>query len=328
MDVLARDQNSSSSKLDECLIRYRSQSGDTREKTAGELSRLIAPLLLKYARNHMRSGSHGLDLCSPDDLAQAVWLNIFEKDEILAKAETGRGLLTYLSTMVKNYHIDDKRKLNGRTNALLQVNINGATDRTVGAALREILGVLREQNINCSVLNQEGGLITLKFRDEQARSMCKIEIEQRFSEYECVRNDNIPRVHLSDTPLLVGIESERRSQSGYAQLRKTKEILRRYLRQLPGKVVEIPTKVRSEHPSMKRVILTEKHADLLKLWMNPDNEDASWDELAESIGKPVGTIKRWFSEVTVHLCTDPDSDADSLRKDYGIKEPFRSNEDE
>lgn len=255
MDVLARDQSSSSAKLDECLIRYRSQTGSIREQTAEELSRLIVPILLKNARNRMRSGSHGRDFCSADDLAQAVWVKIFENDEILADYRVGEGITTYLARIVLNIFKDDLRRLNGR-------------------------------------------------------------------------DKSVPRVYVHDTAVLENEESKRRSQSAYAQLRQTKEILRRYLRQLPGKVVEVPVKVRGDNPSKKRVILTDKHADLLKAWMDPENEDASWDELAESIGKPVGTIKRWFSEVTVHLCTDPDSDADSLRKDYGIKEPFRSNGDE
>lgn len=249
MEVLVRDQISSSAQLDECLVRYRNQTGDIKLKTADELSRIIFPLLLKYARNHIRLGSHGRDFCSAEDLAQAVWVKIFAKELILADYRVGEGITTYLARIVLNTFREDLRRLNGRDKAL-------------------------------------------------------------------------PRIYVHDTAILEENESERRTQSGYAQLRQTKEILRRYLRQLPGKVVEIPVGVRGDKPSKKRVILTDKHADLLKVWMDPENEDANWNELANSIGKPVGTLKRWFSEVTVHLCSDPDFDAQSLREIYNITIPF------
>lgn len=261
MSALASEEKAGSAALDECLARYRNQKDNGREQTAEELSRLIAPLLLKYARYHMKSGSHGRDFCSPEDLAQAAWVKIFEKDEILAEYRVGGGIKTYLSTIVHNVYLSDLRRLSGRDNAM-------------------------------------------------------------------------PRVYVHDSEVLENMSSERRSQSGYAQLRQTKEILRRYLRQLPGKVVEIPTSSSSENPSKKRVTLTRNHADLLVVWMEPTNEDSTWKELSKLIGKPVGTIKRWFSEVTVHLFTEAEadrrfdrySDARNLCDIYDIKEPFRGGE--
>lgn len=250
--TLASKNNARIVELEECLVRYRSESGQSQQKSAEEFSRQLYPLLLKSARYHMRSGSQGRDLSSPEDLAQEVWLKICEKDELLPDFQIGEGFSTYLSNIVLNSFRDDKRRLNGR-------------------------------------------------------------------------NDNMPRVYVHDSEILEGIASEKRSQSGYAQLRQTIEILRRYLRQLPGKMFFIPTNVRSDTPGRKPVTLTENHANLLKLWMNPENEDLTWKGLAEltkPVGTPVGTLKRWFSEVTVHLCTDPGPDAQRLREVYNIKIPF------
>lgn len=131
-------------------------------------------------------------------------------------------------------------------------------------------------------------------------------------------NEFMPRVYLHDPEIQESIKSKKRSQSGYVQLRQTKVFLHHYLETLPGKVAVIPTSVRTANPSMKRVPLTHNHVKLLKAWMDPSNEDMTWKEMSDLIGKPVGTIKRWFAEVTEHLRNDPDDTAQSLRNAYNV----------
>lgn len=132
------------------------------------------------------------------------------------------------------------------------------------------------------------------------------------------RDEFMPRVYLHDPEMMESMKSKKRSQSGYVQLRQTKDLLYRYLENLPGKVAVIPTNVRTENPGMRRVPLTHNHVKLLKAWMDPANEDVAWKEMSDLIGKPVGTIKRWFSQVCEHLKNDQDDAAQRLRDAYKI----------
>jgi len=131
-------------------------------------------------------------------------------------------------------------------------------------------------------------------------------------------NEYMPRVYLYDPELMEGRKSKKRTQSAYIQLKQVKDLLHIYLQNLPGKIAIIPTNVRNESPSMKRVTLTNHHVALLKVWMDPSNEDVTWKEVSELIGKPVGTIKRWFLEVCEHLKNDPDNAAQRLRDAYRV----------
>ena len=132
------------------------------------------------------------------------------------------------------------------------------------------------------------------------------------------RNEHMPRIYVDiDDPVVsTDIKSERRTQSGYFALKQTNHHLNTYLSQLPGSLVAVT--VGGKTPRIKMVRLTKGHADLLRQWMAGEG-DLSWDELASSMGRPMGTIKRWFSEVTRHFLTDPSPDAIALRSLFNVK---------
>ena len=134
------------------------------------------------------------------------------------------------------------------------------------------------------------------------------------------RNEHIPRIYVDiDNPVVgADVKSERRTQSGYFALKQTRHHLDSYLRQLPGSMVKVVTGAKSESPGVKTVRLTKGHADLLRLWMAGEG-NLSWNELATTMQRAEGTLKRWFAEVTRHFLTDPSPEALALRSLFNVK---------
>lgn len=138
------------------------------------------------------------------------------------------------------------------------------------------------------------------------------------------KDDHIPRIYVNiDDPVVTnevgGIGSDRRTQSGYYALQQTRHYLEIYLRQMPGSIVKVLVKATDPTRGLKSVTLTQGHAVMLRLWMAGDGMQG-WREMAQELGRPEGTVKRWFSEVTKHFKTDTSSDAVALRSLYAVKD--------
>ena len=74
--------------------------------------------------------------------------------------------------------------LRGGVHFLLQIDMKAALDKALESASGDIRSTLREANIPYSGVNRDGGLITTKFRDADARSKGENELKQRFSGLE------------------------------------------------------------------------------------------------------------------------------------------------
>lgn len=124
-------------------------------------------------------------------------------------------------------------------------------------------------------------------------------------------------VPVDDPEVFNELSSDRRTQSGYYALKQTRHYLDIYMRQIPGSMVQIPTGGKA--PGIKTVRLTKGHADLLRQWMA--GEDLlSWEELAATMHRPEGTVKRWFSEIKRRFLTDPSPDAVALRSLFSAQQ--------
>jgi preprotein translocase subunit SecD len=70
--------------------------------------------------------------------------------------------------------------LRGGVHFLLQIDMKGALDKALESAASDIRSTLREQNIVYSGVSRDGKLVTVKFRDAEARGKGEAEIKQRF----------------------------------------------------------------------------------------------------------------------------------------------------
>jgi len=70
--------------------------------------------------------------------------------------------------------------LRGGVHFLLQIDMKGALDKAFESAASDIRSTLREQNIIYSGVNRDAKLITVKFRDAEARGKGEVELKQRF----------------------------------------------------------------------------------------------------------------------------------------------------
>lgn len=134
------------------------------------------------------------------------------------------------------------------------------------------------------------------------------------------RSKHMPRIYVDINDPIIGadVKSERRTQSGYFALKQMRHQLDSYLRQLPGSMVKIVTGSKTKTSGFKMVRLTKGHADLLRQWMAGEG-DSQWADLAIAMGRPAGTVKRWFTEVTRYFLTDPSADATTLRGLFNVK---------
>jgi preprotein translocase subunit SecD len=73
--------------------------------------------------------------------------------------------------------------LRGGVHFLLQVDMNAALSKALEAATGDIRSALREQNIAYSGVTRDGKVLSVRFRDADARSKGEAEIKQRFSDY-------------------------------------------------------------------------------------------------------------------------------------------------
>ena len=73
--------------------------------------------------------------------------------------------------------------LRGGVHFLMQVDMNAALNKALEAATGDIRSAMREQNIPYSGVSRDGKVLTVKFRDAQARSVGEAEIKQRFTDY-------------------------------------------------------------------------------------------------------------------------------------------------
>ncbi|CAG0123909.1 Protein translocase subunit SecD [Rhodocyclaceae bacterium] len=70
--------------------------------------------------------------------------------------------------------------LRGGVHFLLQIDMKAALDKALEAASGDIRSTLREQNIAYSGVSRDGKVVTVKFRDTEARSKGVAELKQRF----------------------------------------------------------------------------------------------------------------------------------------------------
>ncbi|MFZ2163508.1 MAG: protein translocase subunit SecD [Sideroxyarcus sp.] len=74
--------------------------------------------------------------------------------------------------------------LRGGVHFLLQIDMNGALNKALESYSGDIRGTLREANIPYSGVSRDGGVISTKFRDADARSKGESELRQRFAGLE------------------------------------------------------------------------------------------------------------------------------------------------
>jgi preprotein translocase subunit SecD len=77
--------------------------------------------------------------------------------------------------------------LRGGVHFLLQVDMKAALNKALEAATGDIRSAMREQNIAYSGVARDGNVLTVKFRDADARSKGEAEFSQRFTDY--IRSD-------------------------------------------------------------------------------------------------------------------------------------------
>jgi len=70
--------------------------------------------------------------------------------------------------------------LRGGVHFLLQIDVKGALDQAMESASGDIRSTLREQNIAYAGVSRDGKLVTVKFRDAEARGKGEAELKQRF----------------------------------------------------------------------------------------------------------------------------------------------------
>ena len=73
--------------------------------------------------------------------------------------------------------------LRGGVHFLLQVDMKAALNKALDATSSDIRSALREQNIAYSGVSRDGDVLSVKFRDADARSKGEAEISQRFTDY-------------------------------------------------------------------------------------------------------------------------------------------------
>ena len=71
--------------------------------------------------------------------------------------------------------------LRGGVHFLLQIDMKGAMDKALEAAASDIRSTLREQNIAYSGVSRDGKVVTVKFRDAEARGKGETEVKQHFN---------------------------------------------------------------------------------------------------------------------------------------------------
>ena len=70
--------------------------------------------------------------------------------------------------------------LRGGVHFLLQIDMRGAIDKALESSASDIRSTLREQNIPYSGVTRDGDVLTVKFRDAEARSKGEDELKQHF----------------------------------------------------------------------------------------------------------------------------------------------------
>jgi preprotein translocase subunit SecD len=71
--------------------------------------------------------------------------------------------------------------LRGGVHFLMQVDMKAALDKALESASSDLRSTLREQNIPYAGVVRDGSLVTVKFRDAEARSKGEAELKQRFT---------------------------------------------------------------------------------------------------------------------------------------------------
>ncbi len=74
--------------------------------------------------------------------------------------------------------------LRGGVHFLLQIDMKGALDKALESSSGDMRSTLREANIPYSGVSRDGSVITVKFRDADARSKGENELKQRFGGLE------------------------------------------------------------------------------------------------------------------------------------------------
>ena len=104
--------------------------------------------------------------------------------------------------------------LRGGVHFLLQVDMNAALNKALEAAIGDIRSTLREQRVAYSGVSRDGGVLSIKFRDAEARSKGEEEIKQRFDDYALDSKDEGGEFLLRAT---LKPEAERRIQDSAVQ---------------------------------------------------------------------------------------------------------------
>lgn len=118
--------------------------------------------------------------------------------------------LTHLNALPMYLGLD----LRGGVHFLLQVDMNAALTKALEAATGDIRNALRDQNIAYSGVTRDGKVLSVKFRDADARSKGEAEIKQRFPDYSLNDKDEGKEYNLLVT---LKPEAEKRIQDSAVQ---------------------------------------------------------------------------------------------------------------
>ncbi|OGS75828.1 MAG: protein-export membrane protein SecD [Gallionellales bacterium GWA2_55_18] len=104
--------------------------------------------------------------------------------------------------------------LRGGVHFLLQVDMKAALGKALEAATGDIRSALREQKIAYAGVSRDGNMLSVKFRDAEARGKGEAEIKQRFNDYALSANEAGGEFLLQAT---LKPEAERRIQESAVQ---------------------------------------------------------------------------------------------------------------
>jgi DNA-directed RNA polymerase specialized sigma24 family protein len=278
------------------LARALANGGHPAEADLQALSTALFPLIKQRAQHVMKGKARGLNLSEPDDLASAGVEKLFFSATPVILTFHGRSegeLVNFVTTVLKRLLIDDQRKLTGRKpSGKKSASANDQHDHEVASTQAD------------NPDDQE----PLEPRPEaEMAKLPKVDLY-------------VPRVFVDavDEEGNESLVSDRRSATGYLLLKQTKKYLHDYLAMMPGSIVMVPYGQRGKTPATKKVTLTQNHAVLLRVWMSGDGEER-WKQIAEQMNKPVGTVKRWWSEAVLAFESDTSAEARVLRELYRIK---------
>lgn len=257
----------------------------------------LDPLVRRLAKSVMFGKPEGLDINDWRMLASAGLLHLMEPPtmRILGfKGGSAGELVGFVKKTLSRLYIDDWRKLNGRLKSPEARRAQDGCDGSDDAPLE----------------GQTPANTGLSAAETPTQMTYKQQVRRALADSPAVPRVYEDVVDEEGNELLV---SQRRSATGYLLLKQTKAHLHDYLEKMPGLVVVVPL----PQGGRKKIVLKTHHADLLRIWMSGEG-DSRWADLAEQMGTPAGTLRRWWAQAVWAFEADVSPQAQALRNLYRL----------